>query len=139
MKRPAVALCCALAAPALADTTVTVEVRNISGAEGDMVLTVYDNEDSWLEDGLLQETIAVDGQETVTFRLDLPPGNYAFHAYHDLDSDGEMKANFIGIPKEPTAVSNDAKGRFGPPKYEDASITIASDPVVVPMNLVSID
>jgi uncharacterized protein (DUF2141 family) len=139
MRKSVLACCCLLATPVLADTTVTVEVRNVASAEGTMVLTVYGDKKSWLKSGLLSEVAPVDGQPTVTFSLHLPPGEYAFHAYHDLDEDGEMKANFIGIPKEPTAVSNDAKGRFGPPSYKDASIAVGADPVTVPMNLVSVD
>jgi uncharacterized protein (DUF2141 family) len=139
MNRSLLVFLCALTAPVLADTPVTVEVRNVANAEGSMVLNVYDNSKDWLETGMRRETAPVDGQSTVTFELDLPPGNYAFHAYQDLDDDGEMKSNFIGIPKEPTAVSNDAKGRFGPPKYKDASVAVGTDPVTVPMNLVSID
>jgi uncharacterized protein (DUF2141 family) len=138
MKKTALVFLCALAAPAFADTAVTVEVRNVSRAEGTMVLTVYDSKGSWLESGMLQEKAPVNGQPTVSFSLELPPGSYAFHAYHDLDDDGEMKANFIGIPKEPTAVSNDAKGRFGPPKYKDASVTVGAEPITVPLNLVSV-
>ena len=35
--------------------------------------------------------------------------------------------NFMGIPKEDIACSNNAKGFMGPPKYEDAKFTITKD------------
>jgi uncharacterized protein (DUF2141 family) len=139
MKRLTALFLCLMALPALADTAVTVEVRNVDRDEGTMVLTVFEGKKNWLKRGTLQEKLAVDGNETVTFTLQLPPGEYAFHAYQDLDDNGKMKSNFIGIPKEPTAVSNDAKGKFGPPKYKDAKVTVGEEPVAVPMNLVSID
>ena len=31
-----------------------------------------------------------------------------------------ISGNFLGIPKEPFGFSNDAKGKFGPPKWNDA-------------------
>ena len=128
-----------LGSSALAETVVTVHVLNVERAQGQMVLTVYDGEENWLRTGILQEVQAVDGQDTVTFSIDLPVGDYAFHAYQDLDMNGRMKTNFIGIPREPTAVSNDATGRFGPPRFADASVAVGESPVRVPMNLVSID
>ena len=139
MKRLTALFLCLLVTPAMADTEVTVEVRNVDRDEGTMVLTIYESKKTWLKRGMMQEKLAVDGNETVTFTLELPPGEYAFHAYQDLDENGKMKANFIGIPKEPTAVSNDAKGKFGPPKYKDAKVTVGEEPVAVPMNLVAID
>ena len=41
-----------------------------------------------------------------------------------------MRKNFLGIPKDPLGFSNNAKMKFGPPKYEDAKFTIADKPVV---------
>ena len=49
------------------------------------------------------------------------PGRYAVSAFHDENSNGKMDSNFIGIPKEGVGASNDAKGRFGPPKFEAAA------------------
>jgi len=128
-----------LAAQAIADTCVTVEVLGVTRDEGTMVLTVYEGKKSWLKKGMLQTSVAVDGQDTVVMTVELPAGEYAFHVYQDLDTNGKMKTNFIGIPKEPTGVSNDAKGRFGPPKYKDAKVKVDQEPVTVPMNLTEID
>jgi len=127
------------AAQAIAETCVTVEVLGVTRDEGTMVLTVYEGKKSWLKKGTLQTSVPVDGQDTVAMTVELPPGEYAFHVYQDLDANGKMKTNFIGIPKEPTGVSNDAKGRFGPPKYKDAKVTVDQEPVTVPMNLTEID
>lgn len=128
-----------LSTQAVADTNVTIEVRGVTRDEGTMVLTVYEGKKSWLKKGMLQTSVPVDGQGTVVMTVELPASEYAFHVYQDLDTDGKMKTNFIGIPKEPTGVSNNAKGRFGPPKYKDAKVTVGDDAVTVPMNLTEID
>jgi uncharacterized protein (DUF2141 family) len=49
------------------------------------------------------------------------PGRYAVSVFHDENSNGKMDTNFIGIPKEGVGASNDAKGRFGPPKFDAAA------------------
>ncbi|MNT83012.1 hypothetical protein D3C72_2228260 [compost metagenome] len=47
--------------------------------------------------------------------------------YHDENNNGKLDKNFIGMPKEPVACSNNAKGFMGPPKYEDAKFIITAD------------
>lgn len=68
---------------------------------------------------------AADGA-SVTFR-NLEPGAYAVTAFHDKDSNGKLKQNFIGIPKEPAAVSGPKQRRMGPPKFEGAVIAVDGD------------
>jgi uncharacterized protein (DUF2141 family) len=48
-------------------------------------------------------------------------GRYAVAVWHDVDGDGELDSNFLGIPQEPVGSSNDAKGWMGPPSFEDAA------------------
>lgn len=55
----------------------------------------------------------------------LSRGRYALSVYQDLDGDGRLKANFLGIPREPVAVSRDAKGKFGPPSFADAAFAVS--------------
>ena len=65
--------------------------------------------------------------EMVVASLDLPPGEYAISIYYDANGNGELDTNFIGIPKEPVALSNNAKAKFGPPKYKDAVFTLSAE------------
>jgi uncharacterized protein (DUF2141 family) len=60
----------------------------------------------------------------------LAPGAYAVAVYHDENGNGKMDANFLGIPKEPTGASNDAKGKMGPPKFEDARFALDGDKTI---------
>lgn len=52
---------------------------------------------------------------------DLPYGTYAVSAWQDLNGNGKLDANEWGAPVEPTGVSNNAQGHFGPPAYKDAA------------------
>ena len=45
---------------------------------------------------------------------------------HDLNGNGRIDFNLIGIPTEAYAFSNNV-GRFGAPKFEEASFTLAGD------------
>ena len=52
--------------------------------------------------------------------IDVPFGEYAIAGFQDLDGNGVLSGNFLGIPKEPVGFSGDAKVKFGPPKWNDA-------------------
>lgn len=62
---------------------------------------------------------------TVVFATDaLPPGDYAIRVMHDVNGNGELDSNLVGMPKEPWGMSNNARGNFGPPKFEDAKFSL---------------
>ena len=55
----------------------------------------------------------------------IAPGTYAVSAFHDENSNGKLDTNFMGIPREGVAASNDARGRLGPPKFDDAAFHVS--------------
>lgn len=67
---------------------------------------------------------AVDGKASWTVR-NLRYGTYAVSAWQDLNGNGKLDANEWGAPVEPTGVSNNAQGHFGPPAYKDAAFKFA--------------
>jgi uncharacterized protein (DUF2141 family) len=62
---------------------------------------------------------------------DVAPGSYAIKAFHDVDRNGKLDTNFMGIPKEPYGFSNDAMGTFGPPSFEQASFKVGAGSTTV--------
>ena len=142
LRRILIAACLLLAQPpALADTDVNVEIRGVETHEGSIVVRLYDSKKSWLKEPAHETSLALDAADTsdvVVVPMSVPAGEYAVHVYHDLDANGKMKSNFIGIPKEPTGVSRDAKGKMGPPKFKDAVLTVGTDAMTIPINLTKI-
>jgi|TARA_R110000851_G_scaffold73095_3_gene161385 uncharacterized protein (DUF2141 family) len=55
--------------------------------------------------------------------LDIPPGTYALAVIHDENMDGELRTNWLGVPKEGYGFSNDAKASMSAPSFEAASFT----------------
>jgi uncharacterized protein (DUF2141 family) len=58
------------------------------------------------------------------------PGTYAIALFHDVDDDGKLGTNWLGIPKEPIGASRDAKGTMGPPSFADAKFEVAAGATV---------
>ena len=110
-----------------------VEISGLKNATGDVYVAVYNSDDDWLsEDAVFaSEKVAIadalDG-ELVRTELQLPLDDYALTVFYDADGDGELDTNFIGIPKEPFAMSNNAVAKFGPPKYDEAVFTLGAEP-----------
>ena len=56
----------------------------------------------------------------------LPPGTYAVCSIHDSNSNNKLDTNFLGIPREDWAVSNDARPRFRSPHFDEAQFTVGA-------------
>ena len=56
-------------------------------------------------------------------------GTYAVSVFHDENSNSKMDTNLMGIPREGVGASNNAKGHFGPPKFETAALHFSGDRV----------
>jgi uncharacterized protein (DUF2141 family) len=116
------------------NTALRVEVTGLQNAQGNIYIAVYDSKDTWLgkETVLEQQIVIVEARSEdglVSTELNLPPGEYALSIYHDTNDNGDLDTNFIGIPKEPVALSNNARPKFGPPKYKDAVFTLGEEPL----------
>ena len=125
----AVSLDCA--AEAAASSLVRIELTGLAQASGNVYIAVYNSPDDWLgDDTVLQRKVviadALDG-EVVRTELELPAGEYAFSIFYDVNNNGKLDTNFIGIPKEPLALSNNAIGKYGPPKYSDAVFKLGTE------------
>jgi uncharacterized protein (DUF2141 family) len=75
-----------------------------------------------------QRAKSTDGVWRCTFP-NLPAGSYAVSAAHDVNGNGKPDKNFVGIPTEPWAVSNNVRPTLRPPKFAEAAFTVTADEV----------
>ncbi len=103
-----------------------VKVENIKKIEGSIKIAIYNHEDHFLS-----KEIRSDGQKIESNSLEfafegLGEGVYAISLFHDKNDNDKLDSNFIGIPTEPYAFSNNAKGMFGPPSFEDCKFSLST-------------
>jgi uncharacterized protein (DUF2141 family) len=55
------------------------------------------------------------------------PGVYALAAYHDEDGDGHLNRNFIGLPAEGFAFSNNPSSLIGLPAFRSVAFSVGLD------------
>lgn len=63
---------------------------------------------------------------TGTYSLDVPLGDYAVMVIDDVNNNGKLDTNWMGVPDEGCGASNGAKGGpFGGPPWSDAKFTLS--------------
>ncbi len=78
-------------------------------------------ESTWLDTSVRSVVAEIIDSRAVCQFEEVPPGTYGISSYHDKNDNGRMDRGAMGIPKEAYAASNNARGSFGPPKFEDAA------------------
>lgn len=121
--------------------TLVVNVVGVGEHSGSVVVLLFNHDDGFpakMGKAWQHATAKVTGS-VVTLRFaDVPLGAYAVTAYHDVNDNQKLDTNWIGIPKEPVAISNNAKGRLGPPKWKDAVFELREATQELTVNLVRI-
>ena len=93
--------------------------------KGAVMVALYDNEAAYAGGKPLRTAKAPVTSASVTARFaGLTPGRYAAKAFHDLDGDGELDMNPVGMPTEPFAFSNNAPARGGPAPWSAAAFEV---------------
>ncbi|MEQ9102102.1 MAG: DUF2141 domain-containing protein [Imperialibacter sp.] len=104
--------------------TLTVEIKGIKNVKGDIRVALYDLKENFLTDRLYKGKVEkVSGESTRVQFTNLPFGSYAISVFHDENENGKLDTGLFGIPKEPYGFGNDSMGVFGPPDFEEASVT----------------
>jgi len=67
-----------------------------------------------------------------------PPGEYSVAVIYDENGNGELDTGLFGIPKEKIAFSNNAKGRFGPAKWEAARFVLKDSDLSMEITLLRV-
>lgn len=104
--------------------TVTVQIKNIKNTKGQLVVGLYSNAKSFLKTPQSGEIIKIKTNSATVVFKNVTVGTYAISLFHDENSNEKLDTNFMGIPKESFACSNNAKGFMGPPQWEDAKFKV---------------
>jgi uncharacterized protein (DUF2141 family) len=104
---------------------LTVSFTGIEEKQGAVMAVLFDSEEAYKGGKpVRQMMISADKAEISTLLDGLAPGRYAIKSFHDIDGDGKMGSNPFGMPTEPFAFSNNAKGNMGPAKWADAAFEV---------------
>ena len=93
---------------------VEIVVTGIKENAGTIVISIHDSSESFRKHIPYRTAESAADGEKAAYHIRLKAGEYAFCVYHDVNGDGKLNTNAIGIPKEPFGFSNyDGKGPPG--------------------------
>ncbi len=100
---------------------------DVEAPTGRVMVALYDSEAAYSSQGapLAQTIVDVAAGERVAAFPGLKPGAYAARMFHDVDGDGEMATNPFGMPLEPYAFTNNARGNMGPASWDRAHVAVS--------------
>ncbi len=118
-------------APA-AERCVRVDVHNLRAGQGFLMLAAYGSADSFGKKPLSAKRVAVGEAQMRIEWCGLAGETVALMGYQDVDSDGKMGRNLVGMPTEPWG-SSGQPGTFGP-SWDTGRVALSGQPIVVRMS-----
>ena len=118
---------CAICSCARPLAAAELDVRLVNApAEGTLVFQVYDGADAFSDLRDPAQEISLPATGDGQYRLqNISDGRVALLVFYDENANGRIDKNFIGIPRERLAISNDYKPK-GPPRFARASFDVAT-------------
>jgi uncharacterized protein (DUF2141 family) len=123
------------AAPA--PVAVTVVVTSLASSQSAVKLNFYNVASGFLQEKgeALQLVVRPGGKTTITIPVELAPGEWAVALTQDMNNNDLLDKNFLGIPTEPYAFSNNVRPRFAAPKFEECKFMVSEPGLVVNITL----
>ncbi len=122
----AIALATVISAP-VAAADLVIKISPVEKAAGKMMVAIYDSKDSFRKSTAQASAMpATTGKMQFTF-ANLTAGDYAVLVYHDINDNGDLDTNMLGLPKEPWGASLEGKVLFGAPSWRKTQFTLDDD------------
>ncbi|PHN01109.1 DUF2141 domain-containing protein [Flavilitoribacter nigricans] len=98
-----------------------LKVRNVQHAQGTIWVGVYDSEENFLiKEKAVLKGYDVDHTGTVNIPVDhVKFGPCAVAIMHDVNGNGTMDRNWLGIPTEPYAFSKKPRSKWRLPRFQE--------------------
>jgi uncharacterized protein (DUF2141 family) len=107
--------------------TLTISFTDIEAPNGRIMLGLFEGADGYNGGKPVRgAAIEVSGTTASTVITGLAPGQYGAKLFHDVNGNGKMDTNPFGMPIEPFAFSNSAKGNMGPATWDAAAFEVKS-------------
>ncbi len=111
------------------ENLIHVEISGLRNEKGQVLCAIYSSADGFpkrSDKALAHARSSISDRHAVCDFPGLNAGTYAISLFQDENSNGKLDTNIMGIPREGVGASNNAKGHFGPPKFEAAAFSSIS-------------
>ena len=114
------------ASPPAETTSVTVVVSSLVSTTSAVKLYFYHTREGFLKHGqwAFSKTVKPEGKREFTLPVELPKGDWAVAITQDLNNNDKIDKNFLGIPTEPYAFSNNIRPTLAAPGFDECKFTV---------------
>ncbi|ALW84083.1 hypothetical protein AUC43_02590 [Hymenobacter sedentarius] len=121
------------ATPPVETEPVTVVVSSLVSSTSTVKLYFYNTPEGFLKSGkwAFSKTVKPEGKREFTLPVELPKGEWAVAITQDLNNNDKIDKNFIGIPTEPYAFSNNVRPTVAAPNFNECKFTVEGPGKVV--------
>ena len=101
-------------------------VNHLEYDYGTLWIGVYESEDTFLDRSKadLHAIKVRDLKSKKIYLNNLAYGDYAVAVFHDLNDNGEMDFNWMGVPQEPFAFSRPVASKWRLPKFSEVKVGV---------------
>jgi uncharacterized protein (DUF2141 family) len=110
-----------------AQSVISVKISNLKNPSGRILYSLFHAAEGFPDqpNKAFRRGVVPVSNQLITFDIPaVPPGEYALALIHDLNNNGVLDVNRIGIPIESIGFSNNVMGAFGPPKFQRARFSV---------------
>ena len=113
-------------------------IENLGSHTAPILIGLYGTKNDFPNehDTLKKYKFIPNGDTLNTTITDLEYGTYAMALFQDMDNDGKIEKNFLGIPKDPYAFSNNARPTFKAPSFEDCCFEYSEKENLVEISMI---
>ncbi len=106
---------------------LTVYVSGIDTPEGSIRIAIYNSPNGFLEKSsyVFTQNKPVGNNKSLRFDFNMPHGYYAVSCYHDINDSHSLDKNYMGIPVEPYALSNNVNIKWRRPTFDETKIAFS--------------
>ncbi|OAV43888.1 DUF2141 domain-containing protein [Lewinella sp. 4G2] len=116
--------------------SVDLIVTTTGEATGKVHVAVFATPEDFASDASLTGTVQPFTQPSTKLALDLPAaGTYVFAAFQDLNGNGKLDTNFLGVPTEPYGFTRTPPSKWRSPSFGEVATEIGDGAAVARIQL----
>ena len=100
---------------------LSVFISGIDTPTGSIRVAIYNSQDKFLEKKsyAFTQNKPVGNNKTLRFDFNMPNAYYSVTCYHDINDNHELDKNYMGVPVEPYAMSNNFNVKWRRPTFDE--------------------
>jgi uncharacterized protein (DUF2141 family) len=113
---------------------INLEVSGVRINNGKIYVSIYSNEAAYKAKNPFMKFTLEPDSTLMNYNLELSDGEYVVSVFQDINSNGKLDTNFVGMPKEPVGIAN-YEGKGMPGGFQKLKVTVNAVTTKITVNI----